>query len=226
MRGRLTIMIAALALGLTPATALATSQDVASTHAYILANFALARATEARVGTVQTDVVRLNRKLGQECRDAAAGSPQNEESQKVSHEVAGALWSVAYGADAGPIGAFVRAVKPLRWSNHKLTRMAQSYATNLRKLAALSLPNICADVRAWRASGFRTVPATTLSFNQYAESIETHTIPARLLVPFERPSDRGVVARTTHLEYELEGSEISTGFNDWELLLDTLGLNE
>jgi len=175
---------------------------------------------------VEADVASLNQRLGQECPNVGAGSPQDEEAQQVSHEVAGMLWSIAYGADAGPIHAFVQAVKPLRWSSRRITRLAQSYATSLQELAALALPNICADVRTWSAGGFRTAPPATISFDQYAESIEAHAIPVRLLAPYERPADRGVIARTRHLEYELEGSEISAGFNDWELLLDTLGLHE
>jgi len=226
MHRRTTTLIAVLALGLVPARALATPQDAASTHAYIVANFALARASQARAQIAQAATVRLTRNLARACRDAGAGSPQNEESQKVSYEAAGALWSVTYGADAGPIGAFVRAVKPLRWTNPKLTRMAQDYARSLHELATLPLPDLCTDVRAWSASGFRTIPAATIRFDRYVESIEGHTIAPRLLAPYERPADRGIVERTTRLEIQLEHTETVTGFNDWDSLLEALGLNQ
>jgi hypothetical protein len=226
MLARSTLIIAVLVLGLMPARAIATPQDIASTHAYILANFALARETEAGVKATQASIVRLNQRLGQECRDVGAGSPENEESQKTSYEVVGALWSVSYGADAGPIGAFAQAVRPLRWSNPRLTRLAQSYARSLHELAALPMPNLCGDVRAWSASGFRTIPATTLGFDKRAESIETHTIPPRLLAPYERPADKSILARTTRLETKLEHTETVVGFNDWDSLLETLGLNQ
>jgi hypothetical protein len=215
-----------LGLGLAPLGANAAPADVASTHAYIRANDAFVRETYARVGSTQASIAGLNRKLGRECRGAGGGSPQNEESQKLSYEVSGALWSVSYGADAGPIRAFAQAVRPLRWSNPKLTRIAQGYARSLRELAALALPNLCGDVRAWSASGFRVVPATTIRFDRHVEAIAGHTIPPRLLSPYEQSADRGVLERTSRLEAKLEHIEVVTGFSDWASLLETLGLNQ
>jgi hypothetical protein len=225
-----TALIAATALGLlglvAPVGAIATSADVAATHAYIQANYALARAAEAEAGGTQASVVLLNQRFGRECPDVGAGSPQNEESQKLSYEAAGALWSAGYGANAGPIRAFVRKVKPLRWSNPKLTRIARSYARSLLELATLALPDLCGDVRAWSASGFRTVPAATLHFDEHVEAITGHSIPPRLLAPYEQPGDRGALERTTRLEAKLEATEITLGFEDWTSLLETVGLNQ
>jgi hypothetical protein len=213
------------ALAIAPAGALATPQDAAATHAYIEANFALAQASQARAAIAQAAAVRLTGRVTRACHDAGAGSPENEESQKVSYEAVGALWSVIYGADTGPIRVFVRAVAPLRWSNPKLTRAAQGYARSLHELATLALPNLCADVRTWSTGGFRTVPAATIRFDKYVEAIEGHTIAPRLLTPYERPGDRGIVERTTRLETKLEHTETVTGFNDWDTLLEALGLN-
>ncbi len=226
MLGRSTILLVVLALAATPAKALATPQDAAATHAYIVANFAFTQASRARAPAGQTATIRLTRELAHECRDAGAGSPQNEESQKLSYEAAGALWSVTYGADAGPIRTFVQTVAPLRWSNPRLTRAAQNYARSLHELATLRLPDLCADVHTWSASGFQTVPATTIRFDKHVEAIEGHTIAPRLLAPSERPADRGILARTTRLETELEHIETVTGFDDWDALLETLGLNQ
>jgi hypothetical protein len=227
MLGRpITAVAAVLALGLAPATASATPRDMAATHAYIQANFALASASEARIGSTQTSIERRTRQFGHECRNVGAGSPQDEEAQKLSYEAVGAVWAVSYGANAGPIRAFARAVRPLRWSNAKLTRIAQGYAQSLRELAALAMPDLCGDTRAWKASGFQTVPATTLRFDEHVESIEGHSIPPRLLAPYEQPTDRGTLARTTRMEADLEHLEFETGIEDWLSLLDTLGLKQ
>src|SRR6202042_2695080 len=132
--------------------------------------------------------------------------------QKVSHEAVDALWSLSYSADAGPIGSFVKAVKALSWSNPNLTHIAQHYAKTLQALAALPLPNLCGDVRTWAASDFRTIPETTLPADQLAESIEGHPIPPKLLAPYERPSDKSIVERTTRLETKLTNTETVVGF--------------
>jgi hypothetical protein len=227
MLGRSTIIITALlALGVAPAGAIASSGDAAATHAYIEANFKLTRAAEASVAPVQTKIVAFDAQLGSECPKAGAGGPEDDESQKVSHEASDALWSLSYGADVGSIRAFAKTVGSLHWSNPNLTRIARHYAKTLEGLAALPLPNLCANVREWKASDFRTIPAATLQLDERAESLEGHTIPPRLLAPYERPADRGIVAQTTRLETKLEHTETVVGFSDWDMLLETLGLNQ
>ncbi len=219
-------IIAVLALGAAPAGASAAPRDLASTHAYVLANYRLARESVARTRVGQAAIVRANRKLAQECPRVGAGSPQNDASQKISYEVVGALWSIAYGTVAGPINAFGRSIAPLRWSDSSLTRRAKEYAKSLHELAVLPLPNLCSDVREWSASGYRTIPAHTVSFDAHTESIEPHVVPERLLAPYLRPADRGIVQSTTRLENKLKDTETVTGFDDWDLLLGTLGLNQ
>jgi len=226
MRARPTFLLSALAvaLGLAPSQAIAAPQDVAATHAYIQANYALARASVALIGPVQAKIERLNGSLAHECPQAGIGTPEVEASQPMSYEVAAALWSVAYGSAAGPIRTFVAATGRLRWSNHTITRAAASYARNQREFSALPLPNLCADVRAWKASGFQVVPATTLSLDRRAEAIELNPVPPRLLHPYATGSDASVLARTMQLETKIEENEFSKGQTDWIQVLDTLGL--
>jgi hypothetical protein len=227
MLGRSRIIIAALlALGVAPAGALASSGNAAATHAYIEANFKLTRAAEASVAPVQAKIVAFDAQLGSECSKAGEGGPENEESQKVSHEAADALWSISYGADIVPIRTFAKTVGSLSWSNPNLTRIARHYASTLEGLAALPLPNLCANVREWKASDFHTIPAATLQLDERAEALEGQTIPQQLLAPYERPSDRAIVAQTTRLETKLEHTETVVGFNNWDMLLETLGLNQ
>ncbi len=227
MPGRLTTLTAAVALALlAPAAAGAAPRDVAATHAYIQANYALARTVDTQMASTQGDILNRTEQFGRECPNAGAGSQQDEEAQKLSYEAAGAIWAVSFGANAKPIRAFARAVKPLRWSNAKLTRTARSYAKTLIALATLKTPGLCADVRAWSASGFHKVPASTLRFDAIVEGLEPRTIPPRLLAPYESAGDRGALARTTHLESQLEANEFEVGFDDWTSLLNVLGLKQ
>lgn len=230
-RGGIVVVIAIAVLGAllwtAPVTAIAaTPQDIASTHVYIRADYALNRATEAKVAAAQANVVALNRKLSQACPKVGAGSPEDEASQPLSYEVVVAMWSVSYGIDAGPIRAFADTVSRLRWSDRRLTRMVHNYASSLQEMAALPLPDLCGDVSTWKASGFQTIPPDTSSQDKHEEGIELKAIPARLLAPYEQPADRGVLARTTGLETKLEETEISLGLDDWDRILETLGLNQ
>jgi hypothetical protein len=225
MRGCSTLM-AALVLATAPAPAVATTQDVAATHTYIEANYTLAQAMVARLHAGQTKIERLNGELAHECPGVGAGSPENEASQPISHEVTVALWSLAYGTDAGPIRTFTSLAGHLRWSNRAIGRAAQTYARNLHELATVPVPELCADVRSWRESGFQVVPAGTVSLVQRVEAIEPTAIPSRLLAPYERGADASMLARTIRLETKLEENEFLVGQGDWIQLLGTLGLQE
>jgi hypothetical protein len=214
----------ALALGLVPAQATAAPQDLAATHTYIQANYALARASVALIGPVQAKIERLNGSLAHECPQAGVGTPEIEASQPMSHEIVAALWSIAYGSAAGQIRTFVAATGRLHWSNHALTRAAASYAHNLHELSTLPLPNLCADVRSWTASGFHVVPTAAATLDRRAEASELVTVPPRLLRPYESGTDASTLARTMQLEKKLEENEFSNGQTDWIQVLETLGL--
>lgn len=225
-RGSIVAVLGVLALAL-PAPAFANSRDIASTRAYVVANYALVRTARTELHVAEASISALNRSLGQQCPKIALEAPQNPQSQQLSKEVAGALWSIVYHTDVGAVNAFVNAVTPLHWSKHKLSRIARRYATSLRQLTQLPTPEICADLRAWIASGYKTVPASTVAFDKRLEAIGATSIPQRLLAPYERDSSiRAIAARVDKLEAQLSDDESSIGFNDWNMLLETLGLSQ
>jgi hypothetical protein len=227
MRTRSTLLVAlVLALAVAPAQAIAAPQDVATTHTYIEANYSLAQAMVARTGAGQRKVEALNTSLAHECPGIGTGSIENEASQPISHEVVVALWSLEFGVSAGPIRSFQKTVGGLRWSNSATTRAAARYVRSLHELSTLPLPNICADVRTWKASGFQVVPAAVVSLVRRVEAIEPNAIPSRLLAPYERGGDAGLLKRTVRLEQRLEENEFRLGQDDWARVLETLALSE
>jgi hypothetical protein len=213
-------------LPIAPAQASARPNDIAATHTYIQASYRLARASVALIGPVERKVQQLKEKLAQECPLLGAGSPETEASQPMAHEVADALWSIEYGAAAGPTASFVKAVGRLRWSSSATTRIAHTYARNLSELATLPLPPLCEDVRSWKATGFQTLPPRTVSLAARVDAIEPKPVPPRLLAPFERGTDAGILARTKALETRIAESEFMLGQEDWIHLLETLGLQQ
>jgi hypothetical protein len=117
-------------------------------------------------------------------------------------------------------------VRKLHWSNAELTHRAQRYAASLQALATLETPDVCSDVNAWKASGFKTVPTGTIQLDRRVEAIEAKTIPPAQLAQYEQPADKAILATTTRLETQLEQIETVVGFNDWDQALETLGLNQ
>ncbi len=226
-RRRFATALTVLALGATPASALAAShEDISSTHTTLMAAYKALHGVVSTWPTVEASLERLNQKFARECPNVGAGSPQNELAHRLSYEVAGALWATGYDTDAKFANAFIETVSPLRWSNHTIVRRGLKFVIGLHEMIALQVPDLCGDVRSWAASGYKTVPADTKQFDQHVEAIEVEIPPVRLLAPYVRPSDRSLFARVKGLIIKFEELEFMTGQRFWNRLLETLALNQ
>lgn len=228
MRGRSTsIVLTVLALGLAPSGAsAASSHDLASTHAYLTADYAILHTTVSDWSRVESAIGKLDGKFASECPHVGAGSPQSEEEQKLSLEVAGALWATGYDANAGAVKRFVKAVGHLTWSNPATTRAARQLTKALSAMTSLAVPPLCTDVHNWAAGGYGAVPADVTSYAKHVEAIEINQIPRKLLAPFLQGSDTGLAARDQHLNTRFEELEFVHGQDQWNKLLEVLSLNQ
>jgi hypothetical protein len=226
MRRRAAILTVVLAVAVAPATAGAASRDLASTHAYLAASYKLLHAAVSTWSSVEASIHRLDLRLHAQCPDAGAGSPQNEEEQKLSYEAAGALWATGYHTDAGIVRTYVHTLNRLTWSNPKITRDARRLVKGLLEMTALRVPDICADARAWRADRFGAMPADVDLYDRHVEAIDIHEIPQRLLAPYVQPADRALRERVEHLARRFAEIEFMRGQADWIALLEVVGLNE
>lgn len=220
------IALTVLALGAAPAGAAETQRDVSSTHAYLVATYAALHAVVSKWSSVEANIHGLDHSVQSECAGVAAGSPQSEEEQKLSYEVAGALWATSYHADAAVIQRFLKAVHPLTWSNPAVTRGAHAYARSLHEMVMLPVPNICVDVRSWIAGGFKGVPADTKQFDRRVEAIEIKELPRKLLSPYLQSTNKALIARVEHAARQFEELEFVHGQGDWNTLLEVLSLNQ
>lgn len=227
MYGRLGILMVVLALGFAPSEALAESQqDVSSTHIALVAAYKTLHSVVDTWATVEANLHGLEHRFATECPNVGAGSPQSEPEQKLSYEVAGALWAVGYKADAKIAQSFIKTVGPLRWSNPALTRRAQKFIKGLREMISLRVPNICADVRSWTATGYATIPSSTLRFDQHVEAINVEIPSPHVLAAYIQPADRGLYKKVGSLLKRFEELEFETGQRAWDSLLETLGLQQ
>ncbi len=214
------------AVAFAPATAGAASRDITSTHTYLKASYKVLHAAVSTWSTVEASIHRLDLRFHAECPDVGAGSPQNEEDQKLSYEAAGALWATGYHTDAAIVHAYVNTVNRLTWSNPQITRDARKLTRGLQEMTELQVPNICADVRTWGANDFGPAPADVKQYDQHVEAIEIHEIPRHLLVPYVQPADNSLRKQDEHLATRFEELEFMRGQADWIALLEVLGVNE
>ncbi len=186
-----------------------TARDRAATRTYLRASYRFVHIARANLATDQRDTEAFVQHTLAECPQAAAGSPQNNESNEIGDEILGTMALVVYRPDDSAIEAFAHTVRDLRWGDRNLTRAVRAYAHKLEKLAVLPLANICADIRAWAASGFQTLPEGTVRFNALysAAEIEAEEVPLRLLAPYEDARDASLQRATKRLEVPLADAE-------------------
>lgn len=214
-----------LALAALPANALGASGDAASSAAYVRANYALVSAGHAKLANAEAALQGLLKSMRRECPLIVAGSPQDEASEKLTWEVAATMRVVVFRKFTGPIGQFARTVRRLHWSSSRLTSSVRDYARRLSAEATTPAPDLCADLRTWKSSGYTKLPAGTLPFvNAYYPVQAIGMLPKRQLAPSLPSSSDGLLARTSQLEgdlYDFEANAVET----WGSIMDAVALN-
>jgi hypothetical protein len=128
---------------------------------------------------------------------------------------------------AGPATrAHARVLERLRWSNGKLTRRVHALAVKLGNVVAMKPADICADVKAYAATGFITAPETTVRYVKRFEAadIEPEEVPWRLLRPFEGTQQAKQVRAIKRLESIVAESE-AHAVKQWMAIMRGLDLS-
>lgn len=212
------LAVAALAgWAVAPASAAADAADVAATQTYVQANYALVRYFTSHIPAARAELSSVLAGVRRECPSAAAGSPENVDSEQLSNEVIGTMVTTVIQRNLPPIRTAIRATEHLRWSNGALTRAIQAYVAKGKALASLAVPHLCADVKAWVAGAFETLPASTASFAPRFMSVWVAPgyLPAALSA-YETAEDRVLAQHTAQLEEqwtEFEAYEVETWGN-------------
>lgn len=227
MRTRATFsLLAALgALAAMPPAALAGSGNAAATQAYVQANYALVRVADAHLAISEAGPLHVLAQVQRECPQAAAHSPQDPESTQMSDEVIGAMVISAAPPDLQAIRTFIGAVSHLSWSNRALTNAVRAYVGNLKTFLSLSAPDLCGDVKAWAASGFHTLPASTVAFvaKFMPAWVALGYLPAQL-TRYGSSSAKALARRANQLEAKLTDGE-ARAVEHWGEIMNTLLVN-
>ena len=208
-----------------PASAQAGGGDAAATRSYLEVNYRFVQDVASRIRPLEKALHGTLVQVRGECAAAAAGSPQDTNSEQLSNEVVGTLVQTVVPMLVRPASLrFVLVAGALRWSDSALTRTIHTYTTKLETLATIGEPSLCSDVRVWASSGFHILPGSTARFSKrfMANWVSAGELPAGL-ARYETPSERPLIRRTERLEAkiaELEAREVET----WEQIMNVLEL--
>lgn len=191
--------------------------DVAATRAYLKAQYSEVRADAVAYRAGIKAVEALGARVGVECPGVLAAEPHpaapNRVETEISEEVFNVILRTPERAQHPAIERFARFVRRLRWSDRKLTRLAHSYAAERAARSGIPLPNLCADLQAWVASGYKTVSASTTQYlhrlgasgtiglvGSGAGAPAANTTIARMLAGYEDQADRAIIRRIKRFE--------------------------
>jgi hypothetical protein len=169
---------------------------------YLRAAEAFARVQAANVAASVAVMEKGAARIAAGCPSILVGAPQGGQLSELEGELAAAVLFSAAGPNRRAMLSFASKVDALHWSNRRIARLVRSLAAEERATAKLTLPNVCADIRVWTASGYHTLSASTLRFIKATEAIGKQTgggghkgesleeaVLGRLR-PYETPSDR------------------------------------
>ncbi len=220
------MLIVVAMCGFVPTNAVASQPDAASTQAYLQANYAVVRSFVSRIPTAQAEIKGILAGVRRECSGAANESPQNVDSEQLSNEVIGTMVTTVTQHFLGPARRVIRATEHLSWSSGSLTRAVHALDAKAKVQTSLAVPHLCADVKAWVAGHYLTLPASTVSFDArfWPNWISVGLLPAGL-ARYETPAEKALARQTANLEQRIAEFEAGVPVEAWGDMMDTMGLN-
>jgi hypothetical protein len=117
--------------------------------------------------------------------------------------------------------ALVRALTPLKWSNPKITFLLHLTVEEIHEELDIPTLPVCADMKAWVASGYKTLASASKELASRSETLlkrtfellalvtQLHIQPfPKVLAPYENAADRALARHTEALTAQLKrGSE-------------------
>jgi hypothetical protein len=233
------LLFVLFSLSFAPTALAGTRADRAATTAYLRAQLRFLDAARENVPQASAAVTGLVGDVTRECPQVLAGlarmparaRPSASELASVRMRASFQLeleatelrtWLAASAKDAQ---ALIVATRPLHWSDAQLTReVRREVAAGQRELLA-PLPDVCADARAWAASGFSTLPPSTAAVAAELNDEDTGDEASikQLLVPYETAAARKLARAVAQASQQF--SDASVHILDSTVLLgQALGL--
>jgi hypothetical protein len=248
------VVLAAVVAGVlayvSPAAASAEPGDVAATDTYLTAVNAYEQAALANAPASLAAVEGLAGTIGAECPGVLMGAPpesppgsytsfarhvgeskrEDEQLSELESEMSRALVSTLEQSDRQALLTFAAAVRSLHWSNPVLTQLVSAEVTALEERLAQPIPDVCADMKAWVSSGYKTLSPATQAYRakqEEAASRNLHVRPtpslASLMARYEGPPEKALIANAKKLSKER--TKALSGINGvYRQLAATLGV--
>ncbi len=227
-------LVAILACGIGPSAAVAgTSRatpvspaDAAATRAYLEARYGLELSLVGKAAASRAAVTAFDAQLGGECSGVLAHEPRpgsllgakeqppprvqgelargQEQSAAIEEELSLTSFVAVYAPDLAAEQAYEAALAPLRWSDPRIAPLVESSQRIWTVPYTRGAASVCADMKVWAQSGYRSLAAATRELRSGLAAILESGLAdeslAKLLEPFEDAGDHRLLNRSEALE--------------------------
>jgi hypothetical protein len=180
------------------------ARDVQATRAYLHAYETYVPEVELEVGAQVAAIEMRESEVAAQCPSALTYAPRDAAFEEVSEELATAQWYAGVAPIRSIMLRLAGVIAHLSWSDHELTRLVHAEATEELAEVALVLPDVCAQIEAWKASGYASLPSGVSEFLANIEVMEAESTVGRseesrerlimhLLRGYETPAERRLV---------------------------------
>jgi hypothetical protein len=194
-----------------PALAAGRAGDVAATQAYLRASEVYERSASAELGADVAEVETRESEIAGACPSALTYAPRDSAFGEIGDEASTTLFDADVATMSVARLAFARTIDRLSWSDRRLTRLVRGLAAEEVAGVRLALPDVCADIEAWKASAYATLPQSSISFLARVAAIESgsyvgpaeesrETVIMRLLGRYESRGEKRVTKRAERHE--------------------------
>lgn len=193
-------LLAHITLAPLQASALGTPSDATATRTFLEAADAWSQSLAANAPASAASMQAFVQKVGAECPDVFRNSPTYEQllrsrdsrrqqrralkrevqqSKELVEELAASLEAASMEPDRPATASLVATVTPLHWSEPEVTRSVRSGIARAQAQTEGPPPSICADIKSWVASGYKTLSASTRGFHEREASLQRASAQAR-----------------------------------------------
>jgi hypothetical protein len=202
------LLSALVLIGLiSPGAALGSVEDRESTQAYLTAAYEEEQTTVANLGVSKTGLEALMASVGDECAGVLAGAHDpsqrsrsfarrfgeeqriDEQQGDLEEELGVQLEQRWSEPNRQASVTFAEKVVTLRWTNVAVDRLVAADVAEIDRALSAPTPAACADMKAWAASGYRTLSAASKAFQHEREAHDQHVIRGSTIVWSKAPPD-------------------------------------
>jgi hypothetical protein len=225
------------------------ARDRAATYSYLAAGYADEQAVIANRPATMRAFESLERRIVGECAGVMAGREdergssrsfarrvgeskrEDEQLSDLEEELSDALESTSSRSNRQATLTFISAIRLLHWSDSAITQQVRLKAAELEERLRSPVPDVCADVKAWVSSGYKTLSPATKALMSRREarrptardSVQREPVGI-LLARYEGPREQALVQKDSLLASQ-SAKSLGRLEDVYERLADVLGLS-